>query len=96
MNELVVPFKGLSSPRILCEHNRISDYVKIKLGKTGNHGSTLRLSNGQKALLVGDTNHQCSKQRLSPKNETYDHAQKACLVCGKNVGGESNHNPNKD
>ena len=46
--------------------------------------------------FVGDTNHQCSKQRLSPKKETCDHAQKACLVCGKNVGGEPNHNPNKD
>ena len=44
-------------------------------------------------MLVGDTNQQCSKQRSSPKKETCDHAQKACLVCGKNVGGEPNHNP---
>ena len=46
--------------------------------------------------FVGDTNHQCSKQRLSPKKETCDYAQKACLVCGKNAGGESNQNPNND
>ena len=51
---------------------------------------------GLHGVLVGDTNHQCSKQRSSPKKETCDHAQKACLVCGKNVGGERNHNPNKD
>ena len=30
------------------------------------------------------------------KKETCDYAQKACLVCGKNAGGESNHNPNND
>ena len=46
--------------------------------------------------IVGDTNHQRSKQRLSPEKETCDYAQKACLVCGKNAGGESNHNPNND
>ena len=46
--------------------------------------------------VVGDTNHQCSKQRLSPEKETCDYAQKACLVCGKNAGGASNHNPNND
>ena len=46
--------------------------------------------------IVGDTNHQCSKQRLSPEKETCDYAQKACLVCGKNAGGASNHNPNND
>ena len=45
--------------------------------------------------FVGDTNHQCSKQRSSPKKETCDHAL-SCLVFGKNVGRESNHNPNKD
>ena len=41
--------------------------------------------------IVGDTNHQCSKQRLSPEKETCEYAQKACLVCGKNAGGASNH-----
>ena len=46
-------------------------------------------------IIVGDTNHQCSKQRFFPKKETFDHAQKACLVCGKNLGGEYNHNPTR-
>ena len=46
--------------------------------------------------LVGYPNHQCSRQWLSPRKETCDHAQKACLVCEKNVGGESNHNANKN
>ena len=40
------------------------------------------------SVIVGDTNHQFSKQRLSPKKETCHHEQKACLVCGKSVGGE--------
>ena len=30
------------------------------------------------------------------QKETCDHAQRACLVCGKYVGGESNPNPNMD
>ena len=36
--------------------------------------------------LVGDTNHQCSRQRLSPKKETCDHGQKASFVCGNIIG----------
>ena len=51
---------------------------------------------GQVQGVVGDTNHQCSKQRSSPEKETCDYSQKACLVCGKNAGGASNHNPNND
>ena len=35
--------------------------------------------------IYEDTNDQCSKQLLPPKKETCDHAQKACLVYGKNV-----------
>ena len=41
-------------------------------------------------------NHKCSKQRLSPRKETCDHVQKSCLASRKNVGGESNSNPDKD
>ena len=55
--------------------------------------ASLRVLHG---YFVGDTNHQCSKQQLSPEKETCDYVQKACLVCGKNAGGESNHNPNND
>ena len=36
------------------------------------------------------------KATVIPKKETCDHGQKASMVCGMNVGGESNHNPNKD
>ena len=45
-------------------------------------------------LIIGDENQQCSKQRLYPEKETCDQAQKACLVYGKNMGRESNHNLN--
>ena len=46
--------------------------------------------------IFGETNHQCSKQRSSGKKKRCDHAQKAYLVCRKNVGGESNHSTIKD
>ena len=42
------------------------------------------MAKGLSEVCVGDTNQcQCSKQGLSPKKETCDDAQQACLVCGR-------------
>ena len=36
------------------------------------------------------------RMRVIKVREPFDNPQKACVVCGKNVGAEVNHDPNKD